>query len=1002
MRFVPPKILFFCLLTFVFGGGLIGCQNEGDGFDLLLSGNNTSVEQLEITSFLPNLGDLTLEVDETADFAVNAVAPFPRTVSYSWSYDGVPVGGGGSFQVSAAAEDIGNHILIASVTDGVDTKTQIWNIKINGAPLVSPITEGIPKVSVDSSTVLAGTATDPNADSLTYSWLLNGVTSEFLISNGESGVLTGDASIVGANTVTLEVSDGTQVARLDWPVEVNYFPEACNKLSQGQICTYGGGPHKGNGLSVDNIQYPLRFRPIAHAQDSAGNVFFADYPNGLVWFWNRSTAPVTRVGQTIGPNIIQVIAGTGDLSSGGAGIPALQSPLNGPRGLAYDDINDVLYIAEYSGSLVKYIDTTGTLFVGMGSGTSHVDGASAFTHDCNNPSQVQLFNGDLYVTCYNHHRVKRWDLATGLAYVVAGDGGNNTDGENIAATTAGVGNPMGMFVDTSGLYIGSWRGDRVRYVNTTGVSVTFWSGHPSQVTIAPGNMATIMGDGGTGQTPVLGDPLASDISNPSGIVVRNGNEIYVSSQGRDNITLGNNSGADIVIDGLTIGDGKLGRINFNGGGYNGNGGINSVRVNDVYSMRLDVLDSSKILFGDYSNNRFRGLDLVTDATYHIAGSGRDSNGFNGDNPLPTTEHLLNFPGGLVFENSTQNLFFVDMNNHTTRKIDRYGLLNTVIGRGGLAGDPVIDNDIPSRAQMRTNINTTNNLHSGIDLWSDGTLAQLNPYGHNVRLWNRSGADRNYVNIFVQDDRVNTVAGDYISGPGTGGDGPALTSQMQFPNGVRFYDQDGNMEIWLADTMNHCIRRVDNDGDTTAMLGLCGTSGNPGASSTAANARFNRPRDIVFDERGNLFISDFINNTIWYWNRSLATVSIGTITVSPNQVSRIACLGGSAGDSAENIFASISRCRQPAGLAYKTGELCFAQRNRHNVRCIDTVSGRIRTVAGSFESSPRAGSVFDFSQEGIAATSARLYNPVAIAFDEQGDLYISDSQNHLIRKVKLSP
>ncbi|MCJ8277547.1 MAG: hypothetical protein MJK18_11950, partial [Bdellovibrionales bacterium] len=90
-----------------------------------------------------------------------------------------------------------------------------------------------------------------------------------------------------------------------------------------------------------------------------------------------------------------------------------------------------------------------------------------------------------------------------------------------------------------------------------------------------------------------------------------------------------------------------------------------------------------------------------------------------------------------------------------------------------------------------------------------------------------------------------------------------------------------------------------------------------------------------------------------------------------------------------------------GLALNGNNLCYAQRNRHNVRCIDLTTGLVNTVAGNPEAAPRSGSIFDFSQEGISATSATLSYPSNITFDAQGDMYISDTYNHLIRKVKLS-
>ncbi|MEM7646934.1 MAG: hypothetical protein AAF203_08500, partial [Pseudomonadota bacterium] len=362
--------------------------------------------------------------------------------------------------------------------------------------------------------------------------------------------------------------------------------------------------------------------------------------------------------------------------------------------------------------------------------------------------------------------------------------------------------------------------------------------------------------------------------------------------------------------------------------------------------------------------------------------------------------LFNYPTGLVYDNANQTLFFADQNNHRVRQIDPYGNISTAIGRGN--GDPTIDNDFPNNVLIRSNINGNNSLNSGFDIWSDGSLAQLNGYGHNVRIWNRSGSDQTYFGQSILNDRISTVAGDWASGAGDGPDGPALSAQMRYPNSVKFYDNGGNMEMFILDTMNHCVRHVDSSGNLTSVLGLCGTSGDPGNDVPEASARFNRPRDIAVDALGNLFISDYNNHHIWYWNRTAAPVNVGVLTVNAGRVAVVACLSGTGGSTAENVLVTSARCNTPVGLALSGTTLCYAQRNRHNVRCFDTATGFVNTVAGKPEATPAGGSTFDFSQEGISGTSAALLFPSGVAFDANGDLYISDTYNHVIKKLKLSP
>ena len=222
--------------------------------------------------------------------------------------------------------------------------------------------------------------------------------------------------------------------------------------------------------------------------------------------------------------------------------------------------------------------------------------------------------------------------------------------------------------------------------------------------------------------------------------------------------------------------------------------------------------------------------------------------------------------------------------------------------------------------------------------------------------------------------ITTVAG---SGTyGFSGDGGAATSaRLSFPYGVT---PDGAGNLYIADTWNHRIRKVDTSGNISTVAGS-GTAGfgGDGGSATATAARLNLPGSVVLDALGNLYIADRLNNRI----RKVDTAGVIT-TVAGS--STTGAFGGDGG------AATAARLNAPAGVALdRSGNLYIADRDNRRIRKVDT-AGVISTVAGTGTSG--------FSGDGGAATAARLSSPSGVVVDWAGNLYIADQDSHRIRKV----
>lgn len=987
----PIVLVLFCSL-FLFAG----CSGSNGGFSNLVGGDLSEVSELTIISSTPAGLNPVIQIGDTQAFSILAQTPPPNSVSYSWTLDGTPVSSTNAYSLTGTALNVGNHPVVASATDGIQTKSVTWNVKVNGPPVITPVTTGIPKASIydsigaenGSTTTLAITATDPNSDTLTYTWTLNGAASAYLVPDvsGLSATLTGNVTLVGTNTITVSVSDGSVSDTHNFTVQVNYFPQACNDLAQGEMCSFAGNPSLGDGLNPNSSQWSfINIAPIAVAVDDIGNLFVADYGNNLVWYWNKTASSVTRVGVSVPANTFKVVAGTGEYVSGPDGI-ALESAIAGPRGLAYYAPAGRLYVSEWSGSRVKVIDNSGNISQGMGAGggDSTTD-ASAYLQACTNPAGLYIDTSTnfMYVACYGSNRIRRWDLTTDQAKRIDTSSGN----------------PYGVFVSGSNLYATYYGGHIIRKGTldaSGGLSVA---------------MAPLIGTGVVANDNNLA--MASNrIVYPTGIVVKS-NRYFVCGTSSDWIMVGNNTGGTISYGSVNIVNGNIAKISNTSGAFNGDRPINTSNFYDPWQLAEDPNDSNIIYISDYSNRRIRKLDLTTLQVTSVLGSGELRNGNNGSGILSVKEHKLDYPSGLAFDNATSDLFIMDSNNYRIMKVDKYGQANSVLGNG--AGAPSIPNDLPTNTLLQTNSPVSINQ---LEILADSTLAFANSRYHNFRLWNRSGSDKTYLSVYTFNNRVQNIAGDYLNGAQTGvtrqpdnvGDpaSVALSTSMNYPGGIAFYDNAGTYEGFFADTYNHCIRHVDGSGNLTTIAGKCGTAGAGGSpnSDTPDNMRFSYPQGLIVDSsNGNLIIADRDNARIKYFNRTGSSVSFAGTSIPGNTVKTIACNNGTSGTSAENQIAVGSRCGQVVGLAMNADNLCYSQLNHHNVRCIylnGANLGRVRTVAGAPEATYRAGIPYNYSLEGLQGTQQFLYSPTGLAFDASGDLYISDSSNHLIKKVKLSP
>lgn len=243
--------------------------------------------------------------------------------------------------------------------------------------------------------------------------------------------------------------------------------------------------------------------------------------------------------------------------------------------------------------------------------------------------------------------------------------------------------------------------------------------------------------------------------------------------------------------------------------------------------------------------------------------------------------------------------------------------------------------------------------------------------------------------------VLLVAGDGIYKGSVLDGSPATQASLYLPTSVTL---DGAGNLYIADSLHNRIRMVCASAASATIYGAACTgagiistiagNGNPtytGDDDPAAQSTLDAPSGVALDGAGNLYIADTGNNVI------------RKITASTGIISTVAGTGaiGSAGDG---LAATLAELNQPQGVTVDmSGNLFIADTSNHRIRRVDAVTGVITTTVGNGSMNPVTGDG-SYSGDKGPAMQAGLNFPYAVAFDASGDMYIPDSRNNVIREV----
>jgi len=401
------------------------------------------------------------------------------------------------------------------------------------------------------------------------------------------------------------------------------------------------------------------------------------------------------------------------------------------------------------------------------------------------------------------------------------------------------------------------------------------------LSVSPGNtIHTIAGNGAAFFSGDNGPATSAALAKPTNVAADATGNIYIADANNHRVRLVDTGGKITTFAGNGV------------QGFLGDGGpATSASLNTPTSV---AVHNNTVYIADSENNVIRAVSDGTITTF--AGSGVGSEGYSGDGG-PATAALLNCPRGVAVD-ANGNLYIADTKNHVVRQVVG-GTITTLAGNGqqGFQGD--------SGSAIAASLDTPSSV--AVDLLGNVFIADT----HNQRIREVSGG------------KISTFAGNGalgFLGEGT----PAVNAAFDHPLGVA---ADGAGNVYLADSNNQRIRRVDTTGTITTVA-ADGQEGFLGDSGPPLLASLDTP-SAVFPFNGRLLVTDKDNQRIRLVDPTSVPVAdqiVGT-TSGPNSVTLSNVGGGTLTlnsatlSSGEFTLAGGGSCGSSFPVSLAGGESC---------------------------------------------------------------------------------
>ncbi len=299
----------------------------------------------------------------------------------------------------------------------------------------------------------------------------------------------------------------------------------------------------------------------------------------------------------------------------------------------------------------------------------------------------------------------------------------------------------------------------------------------------------------------------------------------------------------------------------------------------------------------------------------------------------------------------------------------------------------------------------------VALDSQGNVYIADTYHSQIKVLNTQSSTITVAGVSINPGDLGVIGGTGV--PGYNGDNkPALEAHFNMPYGLAVDPAAG--DVYVADSMNHRVRRIDSTtGFVTTITGDGTAGGVANDNCTAWTGRLNSPRGVALDAVAppNLYIADTGNHVLRCVNRGSAALQVCNTTINPGLI-RYFTGAFSTAASTDNILATSARWNSPWGITLNSLKHIFVTDSGNNwIRALNNNSGgaitigsvgiannNVRKIAG-----PDGNTTPGFGGDGGSAvnTAVRMSAPAGIALSSGGHVFFTDSGNNRIRMVNVN-